>query len=159
VTVHVHQAAIDVLGPVTDPKTVHQAKFSMGTVLGLIAVHGVADLDAFERHALTDPKVAAFRGKVRMVRDEEVDALYPKRWVGKISAKSTLGRTLEARVDEPKGDPGNTLSVPELEAKATRLGAFRHAATPQEMASLHSRIWAMDDDQGRADILSLGTDA
>ena len=36
----VHQAAIDVLGPVTDPQTVHQAKFSMGTVLGLIAVFG-----------------------------------------------------------------------------------------------------------------------
>jgi 2-methylcitrate dehydratase PrpD len=153
VTCHVHQAAIDVLGPVTDPKTVHQAKFSMGTVLGLIAVHGVADLDAFERHALTDPKVAAFRNKVRMVRDAEVDSLYPKRWVGKITATSTLGRTLEARVDEPKGDPGNTLSVQELEAKARRLGAFRHAATSQEMASLLSRIWAMDANQGGADIL------
>ena len=28
----VHQGAIDVLGPVTDPATVHQSKFSMGTV-------------------------------------------------------------------------------------------------------------------------------
>ena len=34
VTAQVHQAAIDVLGPVVDPQTVHQAKFSMGTVLG-----------------------------------------------------------------------------------------------------------------------------
>lgn len=144
VTCHVHQAAIDVLGPVTDPKTVHQAKFSMGTVLGLIAVHGVADLDAFERYALTDPKVGAFRAKVRMVRDPEVDTLYPKRWVGKISATSTLGRMLEARVDEPKGDPGNPLSVNELEAKAMRLGAFRHAATAHDIGSLLSRIWAMD---------------
>ena len=30
-TALVHQAAIDVLGPVVDPRTVHQAKFSMGT--------------------------------------------------------------------------------------------------------------------------------
>ena len=37
VTAFVHQAAIDVLGPVTDPATVHQAKFSMGTVLAMIA--------------------------------------------------------------------------------------------------------------------------
>jgi 2-methylcitrate dehydratase PrpD len=144
VTCHVHQAAIDVLGPVTNPKTVHQAKFSMGTVLGLIAVHGVADLDAFERHALTDPKVAAFRNKVRMVRDAEVDALYPKRWVGKISATSTLGRTLTARVDEPKGDPGNTLTAGELEAKAIRLAGFRNGATAEEMRVLISRIWAED---------------
>ena len=93
-----------------------------------------------------------------MVRDAEVDALYPKRWVGKIAATSTLGRTLEARVDEPKGDPGNTLSAAELEAKATRLGAFGGAATPMEMASMLSRIWVMDDKQGKIDILSPGTD-
>lgn len=31
----VHQGAIDVLGPVTNPTTVHQSKFSMGTVLAL----------------------------------------------------------------------------------------------------------------------------
>jgi 2-methylcitrate dehydratase PrpD len=145
VTAHVHQAAIDVLGPVTDPKTVHQAKFSMGTVLGLIAVHGVADLDAFERHALTDPKVAAFRNKVHMVRDAEVDSLYPKRWVGKLTAKSTLGRTLEARVDEPKGDPGNTLTSAELEAKAIRLGGFQGAASHSEMRALIEQIWGMGD--------------
>jgi 2-methylcitrate dehydratase PrpD len=145
VTCHVHQAAIDVLGPVTDPKTVHQAKFSMGTVLGLIAVHGVADLDAFERHALTDPKVAAFRDKVRMLRDAEVDALYPKRWVGKISATSTLGRTLEARVDEPKGDPGNTLTPAEIETKATRLAAFRQGASGDEMEGLISKVSTLDE--------------
>lgn len=144
VTAHVHQAAIDVLGPVTDPKTVHQAKFSMGTVLGLIAVHGVADLDAFERHALTDPKVAAFRTKVRMVRDAEVDALYPKRWVGKLTALSTLGRTLEARVDEPKGDPGNTLTTEEIETKAIRLAAFRDGARAEEMRALVAQIWQLE---------------
>ena len=50
VTAHVHQGAIDVLGPVVDPQTVHQSKFSMGTVLGLIAVHGRAGLTDFDAH-------------------------------------------------------------------------------------------------------------
>jgi 2-methylcitrate dehydratase PrpD len=144
VTCHVHQAAIDVLGPVTDPKTVHQAKFSMGTVLGLIAVHGVADLDAFERYALSDPRVAAFRNKVRMLRDAEVDALYPKRWVGKLTATSTLGRKMEVRVDEPKGDPGNTLSAEEIEAKALRLAVFRRCRNMDEIRALIARIWSLD---------------
>jgi 2-methylcitrate dehydratase PrpD len=158
VTCHVHQAAIDVLGPVTDPKTVHQAKFSMGTVLGLIAVHGAADLDAFERHALTDPKVAAFRAKVRIVRDTEVDALYPKRWVGKLTATSTLGRTLTARVDEPKGDPGNTLTRAEIEAKAIRLAAFRAGATADELAERIAQIWEMDREGGAVRILASRSD-
>jgi 2-methylcitrate dehydratase PrpD len=33
----VHHGVIDVLGPVTDQATVHQSKFSMGTVLALVA--------------------------------------------------------------------------------------------------------------------------
>lgn len=37
VVTHVHQGAIDLLGPVVQPATVHQAKFSMGTVLALAA--------------------------------------------------------------------------------------------------------------------------
>jgi 2-methylcitrate dehydratase PrpD len=154
VTCHVHQAAIDVLGPVTDPKTVHQAKFSMGTVLGLIAVHGVADLDAFERYALTDPKVAAFRDKVKMVRDAEVDGLYPKRWVGKLTAASTLGRTLTARVDEPKGDPGNTLTPDEIQAKAMRLAAFRHSATTDEMHALIAKFSRLDEENAAAAVFA-----
>ncbi len=47
-TAHVHQGAIDVLGPVTDPTSMHQAKFSMPATLGLIGVHrraGVAEFD------------------------------------------------------------------------------------------------------------------
>ncbi|RUU49666.1 MmgE/PrpD family protein, partial [Mesorhizobium sp. M7A.T.Ca.TU.009.01.1.1] len=118
VVTHVHQGAIDVLGAVVTPQTVHQAKFSMGTVLGLIAVHGVADLDAFEHHALADTRVARFRAKVRMELDAEIDTLYPKQWVGKVSVTTVDGRKFNARVDEPKGDPGNTLSKQELEAKA-----------------------------------------
>lgn len=66
VTARVHQGAIDVLGRVVEPQTVHQAKFSMGTVLGLIAVYGKAGLGEFHRHALSDPRVAAFRERVEM---------------------------------------------------------------------------------------------
>ena len=48
VTAHVHQGAIDVLGPVVNPQTVHQSKFSMGTVLGLIAQFHNAGLQEFD---------------------------------------------------------------------------------------------------------------
>ena len=54
VVTHVHQGAIDVLGPVVDPATVHQSKFSMGTVLALVAQYehaGLAEFDAYFRDA------------------------------------------------------------------------------------------------------------
>ncbi|MFY3859598.1 2-methylcitrate dehydratase [Achromobacter xylosoxidans] len=143
VVAHVHQGAIDVLGPVVDPRTVHQSKFSMGTVLGLIARQGRAGLPEFDA-ALDDPAVADFRGRVTMELDPEVDGAYPQRWIGKITVHTRDGRVLHGRVDEPKGDPGNTLSRDEIEAKTLSLGRYADAATETELRGLIDAIWSLE---------------
>jgi 2-methylcitrate dehydratase PrpD len=143
VTAHVHQGAIDVLGPVTDPQTVHQAKFSMGTVLAIAALHGHAGLAEFDTD-WRSARVLALRDKVRMVLDAEVDAAYPARWIGKVEVRTTDGRALAGRVDEPKGDPGNTLSRPELEAKALSLAAYSGGASEGEMRRVIERVWSLE---------------
>jgi 2-methylcitrate dehydratase PrpD len=142
VTALVHQGALDVLGPVLDPQTVHQSKFSMGTVLALIALHGRAGLTDFDAH-WRDPEIVAFRERVVMRLDAEVDAAYPSRWIGKIEVETRDGRTLQARVDEPKGDPGNTLDRAEIEDKALRLAAYRDGASASEMKHAIERIRAL----------------
>ena len=142
VTALVHQGAIDVLGPVVDPQTVHQSKFSMGTVLGMIAVYGRAGLTDFDEH-WRDPAVTAVCARVTMQRDAEVDAAYPARWIGKVEVKTRDGRILQARVDEPKGDPGNTLTRVELEDKALRLAAYRGGANDAQMQRVIERIRAL----------------
>ena len=144
VTALVHQAAIDVLGPVTDPRTVHQAKFSMGTVLGLAAVHGGAGLNDFDAH-YRDAAVRAVHDKVAMRLDAEVDAAYPARWIGKVVVETGDGRRFEGRVMDPKGDPDNTLSRAELEAKATQLALYRGGATRDEMRDVIARVWSLAD--------------
>ena len=141
VQTHVHQGAIDVLGRVTVPATVHQAKFSMGTVLGLIAVHGKAGLPEFHDLSLTDPAVAVFRNKVSMTLDPEVDSAYPQRWLGRVTVTTTDGRTLRGAIDEPKGDPGNTLSRAELADKFQRLAQFSGARTPAQARGLIEQVW------------------
>ena len=136
----VHQGAIDVLGPVTDPQTVHQSKFSMGTVLGLVAQFGHAGLAEFDDHFLSDV-TQVLRDKVEMALDPEVDGAYPKRWIGKVTVTTQDGRVLHGRVDEPKGDPGNTLSRDEITAKALRLAAHSGGASPDEMAVAVAQLW------------------
>jgi 2-methylcitrate dehydratase PrpD len=136
----VHQGAIDVLGPVTDPVTVHQSKFSMGTVLALIAHYQFAGLQEFDQH-FHDQEICAFRDRVTMTLDPEVDGAYPQRWIGKVKVFLQNGEVLEGRVDEPKGDPGNTLSRAEIADKAMRLAAFSGGATPTEMATAIERLW------------------
>jgi 2-methylcitrate dehydratase PrpD len=140
VTALVHQGALDVLGPVTDPQTVHQSKFSMGTVLGLVAVLGRAGLAEFDA-SFRAGDVATFRDKVAMELDPEVDAAYPARWIGKVRVETTDGRVLHGRVDEPKGDPGNTLSRSELEDKALRLALYHGGAGEVEMRAAMARLW------------------
>ncbi len=144
VVTHVHQGAIDVLGPVCQPTTVHQSKFSMGTTLALAARFGHAGLTEFDQHFL-DQSTKALRDRVEMILDEEVDAAYPQRWIGKVSVTTTDGRVLQGRVDEPKGDPGNTLSRDEIAAKALRLAAFSGGATASEMQTAVNALWAVAD--------------
>ncbi len=143
VTCFVHQGAIDVLGPVTHPQTVHQSKFSMGTVLGLIALYRNAGLSDFEKH-FSHEEVAAFRDKVQMVLDPEVDQAYPARWIGKVSVETEDGQVYQAKVVEPKGDPGNTLSRQELEDKALRLAAFANAASEEDMRRVFKTLWNIE---------------
>lgn len=136
----VHQGAIDVLGPVIDPATVHQSKFSMGTVLALVAHYQFAGLQEFDQH-FHDEAICLLRDRVTMTLDPEVDSAYPQRWIGKVKVHLQDGRVLEGRVDEPKGDPGNTLSRTEITDKALRLAAFSGGASPDEMTKAIDMLW------------------
>jgi 2-methylcitrate dehydratase PrpD len=154
VTAHVHQGAIDVLGPVTDPQTIHQSKFSMGFVLAMIATLGRAALADFTENSLKNKELRNFHDRVTMVLDPEVDGAYPRRWLGRVSVQTRDGRTLECRVDTPKGDPDNTLSRQELEDKAQRLVSFSGAATPDEVSQSIRRIWNLRNEAGVRDFLA-----
>ena len=155
VTAHVHQGAIDVLGPVTDPQTIHQSKFSMGFVLAQIALKGGAALADFTDDALSDEGLRAFHDKVKMVLDPEIDRAYPRRWMGRVTVRLSDGREIEKRIASPKGDPDNVLTRSELEAKALRLGPFAGGTTEQEMKQVIARAWRLRDERDVRDFLPI----
>jgi 2-methylcitrate dehydratase PrpD len=76
-----------------------------------------------------------------MTLDPEVDGAYPQRWIGKVKVHLNNGQILDGRVDEPKGDPGNTLSRTEITDKALRLAAFSGGASPAEMNQAIDLLW------------------
>jgi 2-methylcitrate dehydratase PrpD len=154
VTAHVHQGALDVLGPVTDPQTIHQSKFSMGFVLALIALKGRAGLADFTEPSLKDRDVRAFHDKVKMVLDPEIDRAYPRRWMGRVTVKTRDGREIEKRIASPKGDPDNCLNRAELEDKALRLAQFAGGATEEELKRIVARVWRLRDEKDVRDFLT-----
>jgi 2-methylcitrate dehydratase PrpD len=149
----VHAAAIDVLGPVTDPRTIHQSKFSMGFVLALAALRGRAGVNDFTEEALEDEELRAFHDKVEMVLDEEVDTAYPERWIGLVDVETSGGERFTSRVDVPKGDPGNTLSPEEIEEKARDLAAYRDGASSEELSHIVERVRNLHREPGVRDLL------
>jgi 2-methylcitrate dehydratase PrpD len=153
VRARVHRAAIDVLGPVSDPRTIHQSKFSMGFVLAMIAARGSAGIDDFTEEALEDPELRGFSERVEMVFDPDVDAAYPQRWIGLVEIETTGGERVTSRVDVPKGDPGNTLSREEIETKARSLAAFQSGASDEEMDRIIGRVWNLDREPDVRDLL------
>ncbi len=154
VTAHVHQSALDVLGPVTDPRTIHQSKFSMGFVLAMIALKGRAGLADFTEAALRDPKLRAFHDKVRMALDPEIDRAYPQRWMGRVTVTTRGDGTIERKIASPKGDPDNTLTRRELEDKALRLAAYANGATAEEMKKVIARAWRLREERDVRGFLS-----
>ena len=154
VRARVHAAAIDVLGPVTDPRTIHHSKFSMGFVLALVALHGRAGITEFTEEALQDSELRSFHDRVEMVLDPEIDAAYPERWIGLVEVETTDGKSLTSRVDVPKGDPGNTLSRQEIEDKTRRLAQHGGGTSPEEVQRIIERAWNLHQEPHVRDLLA-----
>lgn len=140
VTALVHQGAIDVLGSVNVPKTVHQAKFSMGATLGLIATHRKAGLAEYDG-VLEDPLALSFLDKVRMELDPEVDGAYPAKWIGKVRVQTRKQETFLSQVNDPKGDPGNMLSRDEIDIKNRSLMLSGGAVAKDELDQVMEQFW------------------
>ena len=141
VNVYVYQAAIDVLGAVIKPGTIHQSKFSMGFVLALIARHRAAGVGEFTDAALKDNKLMAFHDKVRMVVDPAFEAVYPDKWCARVEVLMVTGERFSHTVDTPRGDPENSLSRRELEQKAHRLVAYFDICPAATMDRIVETIW------------------
>ena len=131
VVTHVHQGAIDVLGPVTDPRTVHQSKFSMGTVLALVALQGRAGLAEFDA-GLDDERVAAFRQRVVMELDPEVDAAYPSAGSARSRSIPATGSSCAAAWTNPRAIPATRCPAPRSK---TRRCAWDATPTPPRKAN------------------------
>jgi 2-methylcitrate dehydratase PrpD len=125
----------------------------MGFVLALIAEKGSAGIDDFTEEALADAGLRAFSKRVEMVLDEEVDAAYPRRWIGVVEIETPGSKRFTSRVEVPKGDPGNTLSSEELEEKARNLAAYGGGASGEEMDRIVARAWSLDEETDVRDLL------
>ncbi len=155
ITAHVYQAAVDVLGAVARPRTIHQSKFSMGFVLALIARDGRAGVHDFTEAALDDDELLRLHDTVTMVVDPEVEVRYPQHWTARVEVELDDGSVYAHNIASPKGDPDNPLSRDEIEVKFRLLCEFGGVVSVDEADALMAQCWALPDVAGFADALVL----
>ncbi|MBX2868475.1 MAG: MmgE/PrpD family protein [Acidiferrobacterales bacterium] len=143
VVVEVYQAAFDVLGAVKTPQSVHQSKFSMGFVLALIAIKGIAGVKEFTDGSIQDPTLLAFHDKVSMVVDGEINRVYPEKWCSRVVVRMVNGKEIRSFIDTPRGDPGYPLSREDISYKACALVEYYETCSRDRMLQLLDDIWTL----------------
>lgn len=124
----------------SEPATAYQAKFSMPHCIGAAIVDKQVTLETFTEQKLHDPNVVAARKKVQLSFPDVpiwpglADVGPDTEFVGNpVTIKTTDGRSLNARVDIPRGDASLPLTDDEL------LEKFRDCARAQLSAETIDR--------------------
>ena len=129
-----------------DPRSVVDAQFSMPFGAALAILRNDASLDRYSVEEIESEDIRAFMEKVHCVRDPELDREFPQKWPAKVVVTTTDGRTLEHRLDFPKGDPENPLSWDELIAKFRSLaGQVMPESQCDEIVSVVRRVDQLND--------------
>ena len=83
-----------------------------------MAADGGVYPNSFEQEKLFDPRIRTLLGKIEVVANDEIDAMFPGHQAGHRHASTTNdGREFTETVDHAKGSPQNPLSDDELIAK------------------------------------------
>lgn len=123
-------------------KGANSAKMSIPYSLSVALKTGKAGLDEFTEDYLNDSEILSVTSKVSVKDIDELTELCPHKRVAIVTVKTTNGNYCE-RVDYPKGEPENPLSLKELEDKFHSLATFG-GLTQEECDEVLAEIWKED---------------
>jgi 2-methylcitrate dehydratase PrpD len=104
----------------TEPPTVLSAKFSMPHAVAAVAVRGTGGQGAFNREALTDPKIARLRHAVWLKPYSPIEA-WPKDRPGRVTWRLADGQAWTETIENARGGADQPYSVTELFEKMKEL--------------------------------------
>src|SRR5581483_3532436 len=105
------------------PVSVVDAQFSLPFGIAVALARGVASPAEFAPPTQTDPAIVRLMERVVAVPDATLDAVFPRAWPCWVRITLGGGRTVESRVDHPRGDAENFPTSSELDEKFRTLAA------------------------------------
>jgi len=99
------------------PTTKETADHSLPYVVAAAVADGNVLPDSFSDEKLKDPRIWDLLGKIKVVADPEIDAMFPGVKRARVSITTNTGNTFTAQVDHAKGSPQNPMSDDEVISK------------------------------------------
>ena len=99
------------------PTTKETADHSLPYVIAAAVADGNVLPSSFSDEKLKDPRIWDLLGKIKVVADPEIDAMFPGVKRARVSITTNAGETHTAQVDHAKGSPQNPMSDDEIVSK------------------------------------------
>ncbi len=107
----------DILSDPYDPKTKETADHSLPYCIAVAAAKGNVLPSDFEADALADPFVRSLLGKIQVVAEPSIDALFPKVKRAVVTVTTESGESYTRQEDFAKGSPERPLSDDDVAEK------------------------------------------
>ena len=124
--------------------SISSAKMSIPFSVAVALIAGEAGQKAFTEEMVSNSAILSLAKKVEIVEDEELTALSPAKRASIVTIYTASG-TFTKRVDYPKGEPENPLTMVELKAKFRELAIYG-GLTERECNEVIDEVWKEDFD-------------
>jgi len=124
IKVEVIARAADILGDPHKyrPDSKETADHSLPYCMAAGLVDGMVTPLQFKEERVLDKALIPIMDKVKVVPNEEFEALFPKFQPSRVTITTNSGASHSTRVDVPKGDPRDPMTEEEIAVKFTALG-------------------------------------
>jgi len=99
------------------PKTKETADHSLPYVVAAAVADGNVLPSSFSDEKLKDPRIWDLLGKIKVVADPDIDAMFPGIKRARVTITNLAGESFTAEVDHAKGSPQNPMSDEEIVSK------------------------------------------
>lgn len=120
IDIHTFDAAVDIIGKDPEkyrPKTRETADHSMPYCVAVALTEGDVGLQSFDDAHLANEPLIELTNKVKLHRDAECNAGYPKGIPNRLTVTLADGRKLVKEIAYPRGHSGNPMTDAEVEKK------------------------------------------
>lgn len=142
IDVYTYKAAV--LGhEYTNIQGITSAKMSTPFSVAVALATGRAGLNEFLPQYIEDKNIIALNQKVKVEEDKELTALVPNKRGAIVKIVTNDGKIYIERVDYPKGEPENSMSVEDIEEKFISLAMYG-GRTEEEAKSIIQQAWNIE---------------